>query len=298
VSSNQDRNYGATNEYVESAGMEELAIALSGELEKRGLKHGVFMASDYGYESDDPPNNEMAGLEAQTKAAAKWLGGCKEDTKVCIHLHSDAGDYAHTIGIFDGRISYHHADASKGLAWHLASACNEAPPFDSQILHWDYGSLGYIFAALGNPDAVNVLIETFAHSHAPSCDWFCLDNGKNTIAVAMANKLAELYTDEWFCNETGFGVGEPFLEYYNSVGSRNVELFGFPIEDQTTEDGMLVQYFERCVMEHHPTSSWPVMLRLLGVDALRSANVATEPPKPSLGMAQTTTTPKPPPAKK
>jgi len=89
VSSNQDRNYGATNEYVESAGMEELAIALSGELEKRGLKHGVFMASDYGYESDDPPNNEMAGLEAQTKAAAKWLGGCKRIRKfvsICIRM--------------------------------------------------------------------------------------------------------------------------------------------------------------------------------------------------------------------
>ncbi len=67
-----------------------------------------------------------------------------------------------------------------------------------------------------------------------------------------------------YFNETGHNVCGPFLEFYQRYDG--LELFGYPLTEPFTEDGRLVQYFERVRMEYHPENSEPykVQLGLLG----------------------------------
>lgn len=78
----------------------------------------------------------------------------------------------------------------------------------------------------------------------------------------------------WFA-ETGCYIGGAFWEFWNTRGG--LPIFGYPLTNELTEDGMTVQYFERAVMEFHPdnTPEYRVLLRRLGAEALAvNASVA------------------------
>jgi len=65
--------------------------------------------------------------------------------------------------------------------------------------------------------------------------------------------------------ETGHKVSGKFLDYWNANGG--LAIFGYPISDQFTENGHVVQYFERERMELHPENAgtpYAVLLGLLG----------------------------------
>jgi VanW like protein len=64
--------------------------------------------------------------------------------------------------------------------------------------------------------------------------------------------------------ETGHTVHHAFLAYYNARGG--LEQFGFPISEETTENGFTVQYFQRARMEYHPElpPAYSISLTLLG----------------------------------
>jgi uncharacterized protein YkwD len=53
-----------------------------------------------------------------------------------------------------------------------------------------------------------------------------------------------------YFKETGHALSEPFLSYWQSRGG--LKLFGYPISEQITQDGLRVQWFERVRMEYHP----------------------------------------------
>lgn len=65
--------------------------------------------------------------------------------------------------------------------------------------------------------------------------------------------------------ESKHSLKSPFLEYWKAKGS--LRLFGYPVTEALTENGLLVQYFERARMEYHPEikpASNAVQLGLLG----------------------------------
>ncbi len=77
--------------------------------------------------------------------------------------------------------------------------------------------------------------------------------------------------------ETGHQVCASFREYWQTHGlefgdpgvsyRESLALFGYPISEAFTQDGLTVQYFERAVFEYHAENANPdrVLLRLLGV---------------------------------
>ena len=74
--------------------------------------------------------------------------------------------------------------------------------------------------------------------------------------------------------ETGHTVHHAFLAYFNARGG--LEQFGFPISEETTENGFTVQYFQRARMEYHPElpAAYSISLTLLG-DQYIAKNLAT-----------------------
>ncbi len=50
--------------------------------------------------------------------------------------------------------------------------------------------------------------------------------------------------------QTGHSLAEPFRSYWNNNGG--LQLFGYPISEPMTQDGLMVQWFERARFEYHP----------------------------------------------
>ena len=64
---------------------------------------------------------------------------------------------------------------------------------------------------------------------------------------------------------TAHSLAQPFLSYWQNNGG--IQLFGYPISEVVTQDGMQVQWFERARMEYHPelaATGQVVQLTLLG----------------------------------
>jgi uncharacterized protein YkwD len=78
--------------------------------------------------------------------------------------------------------------------------------------------------------------------------------------------------------ETGHSLATPFLEYWSNHGG--LELFGYPISEAGTQNGLYVQWFERARMEYHPElkgTEWAVQLTQLGSMAYgRATGMRTE----------------------
>jgi hypothetical protein len=87
-----------------------------------------------------------------------------------------------------------------------------------------------------------------------------------------------------YFEETGHNVCDVFLKRWNMSGG--LPVFGYPISEAFTEDGMLVQYFQRQRMEHQP-GVWPerhdVLLGLLGVQVYKDVPAPPPPPPPPPG---------------
>ncbi len=83
--------------------------------------------------------------------------------------------------------------------------------------------------------------------------------------------------------ETGHSLATPFLEYWSNHGG--LEMFGYPISEAITQNGLYVQWFERARMEYHPElkgTEWAVQLTQLGSIAYGNATgVVTEQAAPS-----------------
>jgi DMSO/TMAO reductase YedYZ molybdopterin-dependent catalytic subunit len=71
-----------------------------------------------------------------------------------------------------------------------------------------------------------------------------------------------------FFDPTGHNVCGRFLNYWREHGG--LTIFGYPITEEMTENGLTVQYFERARCEYHPDNDPPydVLLGLLGRDVL------------------------------
>jgi hypothetical protein len=93
--------------------------------------------------------------------------------------------------------------------------------------------------------------------------------GYATPAVAAPTDAIDV---QWYYKESGHMIGRPFRGYWRDRGG--LALFGLPIGEAVTENGLQVQYFERARMELHPELAgtlYEVQLGHLGVAALEAA---------------------------
>jgi hypothetical protein len=102
------------------------------------------------------------------------------------------------------------------------------------------------------------------------------------IMASSTTKNIDL-TNGWYCEATGFRVGWDFLDYWGNHGG--VVTLGWPISDQEYENGQIVQYFERAVLEYHPENQAPyqILLRALGRKALQAQPSSPAAHKPDTG---------------
>ncbi len=91
--------------------------------------------------------------------------------------------------------------------------------------------------------------------------------------------------------QTNHSLNGEFLRYWNDKGG--LSLFGYPISEQFTENGILTQYFERARFEYHPealaSTGYAVELGLLGVAYLQQSHGAPSaqaPAAPQVQLAQ------------
>jgi peptidoglycan/xylan/chitin deacetylase (PgdA/CDA1 family) len=78
--------------------------------------------------------------------------------------------------------------------------------------------------------------------------------------------------------ETSQIVANGFLRFWSANGG--LPTFGYPISQEFTEDGRIVQYFERARFEwwpEHAGTPWEVQLSLLGVEFAASLGIDTAP---------------------
>ena len=77
-----------------------------------------------------------------------------------------------------------------------------------------------------------------------------------------------------FFAATGHQICNHFLNYWESNGA--LPIFGYPLSEPFTENGYIVQYFERARFEWHPENAgtpYEVLLGQLGRDAANSSQV-------------------------
>ena len=80
-------------------------------------------------------------------------------------------------------------------------------------------------------------------------------------------------TNRAYFPETGHTLSNGFLNYWRTNGGLSV--FGYPLSEETSEDGVTVQYFERARFEYYPGlegTPYAVQLSPLGYLALRASN--------------------------
>jgi hypothetical protein len=73
--------------------------------------------------------------------------------------------------------------------------------------------------------------------------------------------------------QTGHAVGGRFLDYWQQNGG--LDVFGYPLTDEFTEEGRTVQYFERARFEYVPANAPPydVLLGRLGATVLEQQGI-------------------------
>ncbi|TVR70298.1 MAG: polysaccharide deacetylase family protein [Sphaerobacteraceae bacterium] len=93
-----------------------------------------------------------------------------------------------------------------------------------------------------------------------------IDSESVDLSHLQRDQDDELPTRVYF-EETGQYLEDEMLEFWLEYGGVNV--FGYPISAPSTSDGMILQYFERTVLEYDPdnSSEVQVQLRHLGAQA-------------------------------
>src|SRR4051812_31149832 len=96
------------------------------------------------------------------------------------------------------------------------------------------------------------------------------------IALSLAAFASSALADEScdYYQETGHSLCDIFRNYWNQNGG--LPVFGYPIDDQHTENGLTVQNFERQRFEYHPefaNSPYEVELGRLGAEEVESRGI-------------------------
>ncbi len=87
-----------------------------------------------------------------------------------------------------------------------------------------------------------------------------------------------------YFRETGHNVQDAFLDYFDAHGG--VDNFGYPLTEQLHDArGVLVQYFQRALMEYQPNNAAPYKVSLAPLGVLLGYQ---EPPINSVDMPRTT----------
>jgi hypothetical protein len=75
--------------------------------------------------------------------------------------------------------------------------------------------------------------------------------------------------------ETGHTICYKFLEYWRKAGG--LDMFGYPITEYVSEDGVIVQYFQRAKMEWQPSKPLGQQIQLTAIGELYAKSGAVAP---------------------
>ncbi len=90
--------------------------------------------------------------------------------------------------------------------------------------------------------------------------------------------LGESGDERVYFPETGHTLAYGFLNFWRQNGG--IAIFGYPISEEFTENGITVQYFERARFEYHPEyrgTPQEVMLGRIGAELAAAKGLATAP---------------------
>ena len=106
---------------------------------------------------------------------------------------------------------------------------------------------------------------------------------------AAAAALNDVGPDRVYFPQTGHYLSYGFLNYWHHNGG--IPIFGYPISEETSQNGQIVQYFQRAVFEWHPGNppGWRVQLARLGADQT-AARTNTSPFQPVMAGSNAETT--------
>ncbi|HLI51777.1 MAG TPA: polysaccharide deacetylase family protein [Thermomicrobiaceae bacterium] len=93
-----------------------------------------------------------------------------------------------------------------------------------------------------------------------------------------ANTLAVNTSDRTFFPQTGHYLAYGFKQFWEQNGG--LAVFGYPLSEDMSENGLTVQYFQRARFEWHPElrgTPYEVELGRLGADAAANSGVKTSP---------------------
>ena len=95
--------------------------------------------------------------------------------------------------------------------------------------------------------------------------------------------------DRVYFPQTGHYLSYGFLEYWQANGG--IPIFGYPLTEEISRNGVTVQYFERAVFEYHADApvGWKVQLERLGAEQTASRTGET-PFKPVSATSDASTT--------
>jgi hypothetical protein len=99
------------------------------------------------------------------------------------------------------------------------------------------------------------------------------------VAPALtASASQEQGPDRVYFEQTGHYVGGDFLSFWRAHGG--IQTFGYPLTPEIELDGIIVQYFERHVLQYHSENSgdFQILLRRLGAEARDARGLNDEAP--------------------
>src|SRR5262245_65327563 len=106
--------------------------------------------------------------------------------------------------------------------------------------------------------------------------------GVALLATLLAHASRASAQERICFSQTGHCIGGRFGQYWQQNGG--LAVFGYPLSDETTEQGRTVQYFERQRFELHTENAAPydVLLGLLGEEVLQQHGIdwQTQPTSP------------------
>jgi uncharacterized protein YkwD len=135
---------------------------------------------------------------------------------------------------------------------------------------------GHVLGTLTLAVALLAQSGAMAMTSAVHADAASAASHSNLVANALPSTGAP--TNSQYFASTGKTVNGDFLNVYNKYGLSRI---GYPVSDETTENGTTVQYFERVRMEFHPevtTAGYKVMLTRLGVQISQGSQFSTVAP--------------------
>jgi hypothetical protein len=173
----------------------------------------------------------------------------------------------------DGRYLFWQDYRATGSVWDLVDDLQHGT-LRSDIMGYDLAT-GAEFPVVVD-DGYNT--DPYVRNGVLTYDHRSMPSDNSVVYTASVSQIVP--TDETiFFPETGHTLSGRFARFW--LGNGGLAVFGYPLTDELSENGMTVQYFERQRFEYHPElagTAYEVQLGLTGVEDAQRRGIATSAP--------------------